>query len=391
MEVRCASCNKLFRVSDDKITGSGIKFACTRCGAAVTITREDHEHYLRSQPTAAVMPVSVTPAVVQTPAPKIPHSGTVPADDHLDEFDMSDPATAAAAAAQQEPEQKKMPEKPLERPAVSAAPVQPQAKKEHPEPPASPKPAPPVQPKAEMKTPPVPKQEPVAIPKASPKPLSPAVAAKPEIKVPPKPKPEQVTVPSTPSEATGTRSATLPSGSFLSNKLIAVVIVAIIVLGGAGVAVKTFMRAPSEQANSAGMLSPEGLQVQNAAGSVDPVLKDLVVTGAVQNATDEQKTAWYILVEVYDANGSVIARGKYLNGKQLYSRRDLDILAKRGVNVQDLILKNMQEQGVLIPPRGSAPFEVRIIEPPVGMASFNANLQPYDPVQLFKEMKEEQK
>ena len=40
MDIRCGKCNKLFRVSDDKITGKGIKFACSRCGEAVKITRE---------------------------------------------------------------------------------------------------------------------------------------------------------------------------------------------------------------------------------------------------------------------------------------------------------------------------------------------------------------
>jgi predicted Zn finger-like uncharacterized protein len=54
METRCKKCNKLFRVSDDKITGTGIKFPCTRCGDYVKITREDFEHYTLSRGAEAV-------------------------------------------------------------------------------------------------------------------------------------------------------------------------------------------------------------------------------------------------------------------------------------------------------------------------------------------------
>ena len=55
MEIRCGSCNKLFRVSDDKVTGKGIKFACTRCNEYVRITREDFENYTLSQSTVSVL------------------------------------------------------------------------------------------------------------------------------------------------------------------------------------------------------------------------------------------------------------------------------------------------------------------------------------------------
>ena len=49
------------------------------------------------------------------------------------------------------------------------------------------------------------------------------------------------------------------------------------------------------------------------------------------------------------------------------------------------------EQGTTIPARGSANFEIRILEAPDGVASFNPVLQPFDPIQLFKELAEEQK
>jgi hypothetical protein len=69
----------------------------------------------------------------------------------------------------------------------------------------------------------------------------------------------------------------------------------------------------------------------------------------------------------------------------------MEILSKRGANIEELKMKQLQEQGVIIPAHGSVTFEIRVLEPPVGVANFNANLQPFDPVKLHKEMSEEQK
>src|SRR5512147_2168608 len=55
MEVRCGKCNKLFRVSDDKITGRGVKFSCTRCGESVKITREEFENYSLAQSAVSAL------------------------------------------------------------------------------------------------------------------------------------------------------------------------------------------------------------------------------------------------------------------------------------------------------------------------------------------------
>jgi hypothetical protein len=78
-----------------------------------------------------------------------------------------------------------------------------------------------------------------------------------------------------------------------------------------------------------------------------------------------------------------------LNGKQIYTRKDYDVLSKRGVNVQELKAKTLQDLGAVIPAKGSVPFEMRYVQPPVGIASFNAVLQPFDPVKLFKEIEAE--
>src|SRR5512147_2360766 len=66
MEVRCGKCNKLFRVSDDKITGRGVKFSCTRCGESVKITREAFENYSLAQSSVSALDLlkpTVIPAV----------------------------------------------------------------------------------------------------------------------------------------------------------------------------------------------------------------------------------------------------------------------------------------------------------------------------------------
>lgn len=139
------------------------------------------------------------------------------------------------------------------------------------------------------------------------------------------------------------------------------------------------------------MTSIEGLQVQNASGYIDTATNDLVLAGVVENATDQERPAWYLIADVYDAQGGVLIKAKMVNGKQLYSGRDYEILAKRGVNVQELRAKGLQDQGAIIPPRGMVNFEIRILEPPVGIASFNVSLQQFDPVQIFKEMADEMK
>ena len=94
--------------------------------------------------------------------------------------------------------------------------------------------------------------------------------------------------------------------------------------------------------------------------------------------------------DVYDAQNNVLTRAKMLNGKQLYLDRDYDILAKRGADIQGL-KASLQERGAPIPPKGIVNFEIRVMEPPIGIATFNATLQAFDPLQLMKEAAEEMK
>jgi hypothetical protein len=177
-----------------------------------------------------------------------------------------------------------------------------------------------------------------------------------------------------------------------SHRLTLVLWVAFVLLCFAGYGVFQYVM-PSKQSDkesTSELSSIEGLRILNGAGSVEPN-GDLLISGLVENATDKERSAWYVVVDVFDAQGKVLSQIRLLNGKQIYTRKDYDVLAKRGTNIQELKTKILQEHGVIIPAKGSVPFELRYIQPPVGVASFNATLHPFDPVKLFKEIAEEAK
>ncbi|OGW41244.1 MAG: hypothetical protein A2010_15675 [Nitrospirae bacterium GWD2_57_9] len=365
MEVRCTGCNKLFRVSDDKILASGVKFGCTRCGNTVKITREDFERYLASRSTTPALASVRSQAAhdpVAAPVSSQPSAASDP------DFDLSDPATAAAAMHQDEaPPAFVMPDPVPARP-PETAPVQKQPQK------AQPSMRPPAPgPRTEVRTPPKPRPEPVRQ-----APAAGQSASAPPVREAARP-------------AAVLTAAPVETGG--SARKFVLVVIALLILGGAAVGVKSFVSTSSEEVSDAinSLQLPEGLQILNASGAVDPVNGDLIVNGVVENTTDKPKPAWYIVVDVYDAQNAVLTKGKLLSGKQLYTKRDLDIMEKRGVSIQELKLKMLQEQGIIIPAKESVTFEIRIMEPPQGMASFNATLQPFDPVQIFKEMAEGQK
>jgi hypothetical protein len=185
--------------------------------------------------------------------------------------------------------------------------------------------------------------------------------------------------------------ATSSSGS---GKRAAIVVLALVLLTAGGFFAKSFFGGASSSRHAIDLgkeVVPDGLQIMNASGGVDPVSGDLTISGVIENSTDLPRPAWYVVVDLLDAQGTTLAQAKLVSGKQFYTRRDMDILSKRGLDVQELKMKQLQEQGVVIPARGSVSFEIRILEPPIGVANFNANLQPFDPVKLHKEMSEEQK
>jgi hypothetical protein len=134
-----------------------------------------------------------------------------------------------------------------------------------------------------------------------------------------------------------------------------------------------------------GLMSPEGLQITSASGSVD-ANQDYLISGVIENTTNQEQPAWYVVVDVYDAQGTVLMTEKMWNGKQLYTSKDYEVLAKRGVNIPELKAKSLQEPGVVIPPRGRVRFEIHFMEWPASIAGFNATLQPFDPASLYKRL-----
>ena len=137
------------------------------------------------------------------------------------------------------------------------------------------------------------------------------------------------------------------------------------------------------------LTSIDGLQVVNTSAAYD-AKGDFVISGDIVNTTDVERPAWLVVAEVFDGNGALLGKAKMSNGIELYTRRDYEILAKRGADIQELKARNLQEQRRLLP-NGTVHFEITMIEPPAGIMKFDANLQPFDPVQLFKEIIEEQK
>ncbi len=484
MEIRCGGCNKLFRVSDDKITGKGVKFACTRCGEYVKITREDFDNYALSQTavtaldqfeskakhaamqapgteakhaeeTAAVQPSVVSEASHAESMPVAPKTPDVPvsaAPDFLQEqttvppselsvFDeqplqadtghVLEPEPVAAEETKlfelQREENKdykqetraEAKEEPKPEPEQNPVPIpepEPVSKKEQtPEPMPVPKPEPKLGPKPVSKPEPQPEPKPTAKSDLKPQPapelkVAPTMPARPEPKpagplrpepvrkaaagiaasagmsVPVKKEPARPAASAPPVTVIGA-SPTQPSHS---GRIVLVISIIVIMLAGAGVFyyLRSSQRTVSDSTST--MTSIMGLRILSAAGSMEPN-GDLLIAGEIENATDREQRAWYIVVDVFDASGTVINKLRLVNGKQFFTRNDYDIMARRGMNVKELKAQALAQQGAVIPPKGKVPFEIRYLQPPIGVASFNTTLQPFDPIRMYKDMADEAK
>jgi zinc ribbon protein len=456
MEVRCGSCNKLFRVSNDKITGKGIKFTCTRCGEYVKITREAFEDYTLAQFTVSALDVfepkaspPARPVPAQDPAAvgitasvdsvgaesgvadvigseqktdelptsptpdflqereETPSSGSSPFEDSSQMTELQPPheQTFSPGPVQDEMrvELENEPSAPVEPESQPEAVIAAEPKKEPvPEPEIRERDLPESGLKSEQSREPTPEQKPTAKQEdiaglmtgaagqgLQAKPAATAVPVMPGVSIetpqkehvrPSGPLPQKAVKAATPAE-------TVRSGSFMR-----VLLVAFVILGLGGVGAYLYLRSsPSaKQESQPGMVSAEGLQIVNAVGSLQEN-GDLLVSGELENTTDRPRDDWYIVVDVLDATGAVLHKIRMLNGKQIYTRSDYEILAKRGANVQDLKEKALQPHGVVLPPKGKAAFEMRYLQPPASIASFNATLQPFDPALLLKEITEDTK
>lgn len=90
---------------------------------------------------------------------------------------------------------------------------------------------------------------------------------------------------------------------------------------------------------------------------------DLIVTGSVENPTEDQKSGWYAVAELLNYNGDVIQTARVLNGTQSYSLKDIKTLKARDKNMkpEDLISPG---KDIVIEPGGSVPLRIVFFEPP---------------------------
>lgn len=174
-----------------------------------------------------------------------------------------------------------------------------------------------------------------------------------------------------------------------SRSMLPLILIIFVILGIAGYGVYFYyfkgitVQQTEEQPRP--LSSTEGLQIVSATGAMEPT-GDLLITTVIENSLSVERTAWYVVVDVMGTQGSLLSRIRVVNGKQLFTQRDYDIMASRGVNVQELKAKNLEDQGIVLLPHGNVTFDVRYIQPTGGIASFNATVQPYDPARMFKEI-----
>jgi hypothetical protein len=454
MEIRCGGCNKLFRIPDEKITGKGIKFACTRCGEAVKVTREEFDNYTLSKSAVSVLDLfeeKTKPAKIPEPSAEKTVSGAPTHEAKTEEHpEPVYPGSKSEETAQPVEEHPQIPEpavipgqKEFERPAPPVSdipqeePVQPSGQPEpsteqvsahelRPEQAAVQEPVPELSqpskrvdeqvPAAEPEPEPQsPQQQTISEPEQTPA-AAPVQAVKPAMEEPAARPPESargheaIEHPRPAGSVSGPRVAppsqhepspykppvqeriplTTPEPPSRSMNMFLVYSVMIVLIVLVGYGVFKFIGPGTQKTDELfkELSSTEGLRIVSASGSMDPQ-GDLVITCSIENALGKERPVWYVVVDIYNDQGSVISRIRSINGKQLFTQRDYDIFSKRGENVQELKVKNLQDQGVEIPPKSSVTFEIRYLQPAHGVSSFNALVHPFDPVRLFKELAEE--
>jgi predicted Zn finger-like uncharacterized protein len=141
----------------------------------------------------------------------------------------------------------------------------------------------------------------------------------------------------------------------------------------------------SEPARQA--ITSEGLSIVDPVAFVDSERGDLVITGKIQNTTDKPRAGWYLVIEVRDSKETVLSTVKMVNGIQIYSKAEHDILAKRGVKVEELEKKMASPGEGQVSAKGMVPFEVRVMNPPAGSARFLPTLQSVELSSLVESMK----
>ncbi|MFA5073856.1 MAG: zinc-ribbon domain-containing protein [Nitrospirota bacterium] len=389
IEVRCKNCSKLFRIPDEKISGKGIKFACTRCKEYVRITRDEYDQFTTAGKAAAhktYEELTFQPTSLSKPEPPKSESSSFSGADRgtTPIFHASSETIPISQTHETEP-----PPQPesisIEKTAVHADEKQkvspefdhPLESLVHEE-------------KSKQSVKPDSPQE---VDQAEKEDESITAFIK-ELASEPQPSLSD----ETPEHDNKPVVYPLPRESNRSRPLdarqskIGIIILAVIVLIGiVGYGIFAFMKTSNLHSLNTEVSSVVGLQLTQVATSVDEEYGDLIIKGLVENSTEMTQTGWYIVVKVYNAPGEVINELKLLNGIQLYTKNDYEILAKRGVNIHEIKAKNPLEQGVAILPKQTASFEIRYLLPPANIAGTHPTIQPYDHNRIAKEIEEHTK
>jgi hypothetical protein len=104
---------------------------------------------------------------------------------------------------------------------------------------------------------------------------------------------------------------------------------------------------------------------------------DLLITGSIENTSEDDKTGWYLVAELFDEEGDVLRKARLINGEQLYSMKDHSILRERGEKVPRRDAYSRQED-MIIEPGSSVPFEVVFFNPPEEYQEYSVILKNLD-------------
>lgn len=104
---------------------------------------------------------------------------------------------------------------------------------------------------------------------------------------------------------------------------------------------------------------------------------DLLITGSIENMSEDDKTGWYLVAELFDEEGDVLRKARLINGEQLYSMNDHSILKERGQKIPRRDAFSRQED-MIIEPGSSVPFEVVFFDPPEEYQEYSVILKNLD-------------
>jgi DNA-directed RNA polymerase subunit RPC12/RpoP len=104
---------------------------------------------------------------------------------------------------------------------------------------------------------------------------------------------------------------------------------------------------------------------------------DLMITGSIENTSEDDKTGWYLIAELFDEDENVLRKARLINGEQLYSVKDHTILRERGERIPRRDPFSRQED-MIIEPGYAVPFEVVFFDPPEEYQEYSVILKNLD-------------